>query len=147
MQDSEGLRETGRFYGVSPVCIEGVAHDMMLDCSWDKGAEVILSWLNGLNKQQLVWHWSASKDLATGYLLKSPMSRRGHSKIWRLLYYILFHFQQILGAWALYLEFHCRNKNMLFLCLVGWHNVTVKYVLLNLLFLGMFDYCFWNYSG
>ncbi|XP_019080936.1 uncharacterized protein LOC100242848 isoform X2 [Vitis vinifera] len=52
--DSEGLRETGKFYGVSPVCIEGVAHDMMLDCSWEKGAEVILSWLNGLNKQHLI---------------------------------------------------------------------------------------------
>lgn len=56
-QDSEGLRETGKFYGVSPVCIEGVAHDMMLDCSWEKGAEVILSWLNGLNKQHLIWPW------------------------------------------------------------------------------------------
>nr|AFK45210.1 unknown [Lotus japonicus] len=48
--DAEGLRETAKFYGVSPVCVEGVAHDMMLDTSWEKGAEVILSWLNGLNK-------------------------------------------------------------------------------------------------
>ncbi|XP_057481406.1 uncharacterized protein LOC130768387 isoform X1 [Actinidia eriantha] len=48
--DTEGLKETGRFYGVSPVCIEGVAHDLMLDCSWEKGAKAILSWLNGLNK-------------------------------------------------------------------------------------------------
>ncbi|KAF8399111.1 hypothetical protein HHK36_014976 [Tetracentron sinense] len=47
--DAEGLSETARFYGVSPVCIEGVAHDMMLDCSWEKGAQVILSWLNDLN--------------------------------------------------------------------------------------------------
>ncbi|KAJ7975741.1 Alpha/beta hydrolase family protein [Quillaja saponaria] len=47
--DAEGLRETGRFYGVSPVCVEGVAHDMMLDSSWEKGAKVILSWLNGLS--------------------------------------------------------------------------------------------------
>ncbi|GAV89542.1 Abhydrolase_6 domain-containing protein [Cephalotus follicularis] len=46
--DAEGLNETGRFFGVNPVCIEGVAHDMMLDCSWEKGAEVILSWLNSL---------------------------------------------------------------------------------------------------
>ncbi|XP_075501427.1 uncharacterized protein LOC142539689 isoform X1 [Primulina tabacum] len=37
--DAEGLSETGKFYGVSPVCIEGVAHDMMLDCSWVKGLE------------------------------------------------------------------------------------------------------------
>ncbi|KAI3950606.1 hypothetical protein MKX01_012933 [Papaver californicum] len=44
--DSKGLRETAMFYGVEPVCIEGIAHDMMLDCSWDKGAHVILSWLS-----------------------------------------------------------------------------------------------------
>ncbi|GKU97581.1 hypothetical protein SLEP1_g10713 [Rubroshorea leprosula] len=48
--DAEGLSETGRFYSVSPICIEGVAHDMMLDCSWEKGAKVILSWLNGLKQ-------------------------------------------------------------------------------------------------
>ncbi|XP_019173115.1 PREDICTED: uncharacterized protein LOC109168522 isoform X2 [Ipomoea nil] len=47
--DFEGLDETGRFYGVSPVCIEGVAHDLMLDCSWQKGAEEILLWLSRLN--------------------------------------------------------------------------------------------------
>ncbi|KAK2986799.1 hypothetical protein RJ640_011024, partial [Escallonia rubra] len=46
--DAEGLGETGRFYSVPPVCLEGVAHDMMLDCSWEKGANVILSWLNSL---------------------------------------------------------------------------------------------------
>ncbi|PPR97700.1 hypothetical protein GOBAR_AA22963 [Gossypium barbadense] len=48
--DAEGLNETGRFYNVTPICIEGVAHDMMLDCSWGEGANVILSWLNGLNR-------------------------------------------------------------------------------------------------
>ncbi|WCJ25368.1 alpha/beta-Hydrolases superfamily protein [Euphorbia peplus] len=48
--DSEGLDETGRFYGVPAVSVEGVAHDMMLDCAWDKGAEVILSWLTGLSR-------------------------------------------------------------------------------------------------
>ncbi|KAM4123808.1 hypothetical protein ACB094_01G184600 [Castanea mollissima] len=48
--DAEGLRETGRFYGVSPVNVERVAHDVMLDCSWEKGAKVILSWLTALNK-------------------------------------------------------------------------------------------------
>ncbi|KAJ1391430.1 Alpha/Beta hydrolase fold [Sesbania bispinosa] len=47
--DEEGLKETAKFYGVSPICVEGVAHDMMLDTSWEKGAEVILSWLNGLD--------------------------------------------------------------------------------------------------
>ncbi|XP_061977207.1 uncharacterized protein LOC133698336 isoform X3 [Populus nigra] len=39
--DTEGLNETGRFYGVSPICVEGVAHDMMLDCSWEKEDEVV----------------------------------------------------------------------------------------------------------
>nr|XP_043606767.1 uncharacterized protein LOC122578795 [Erigeron canadensis] len=46
--DTKGLEETASFYGVQPVCVEGVAHDMMLDCSWEKGAEVILSWIKGL---------------------------------------------------------------------------------------------------
>ncbi|KAL8549798.1 hypothetical protein ACS0TY_008580 [Phlomoides rotata] len=50
--DAEGLNETGKFYGVSPVSLEGVAHDMMLDCSWEKGAQVILSWLPSLDRQQ-----------------------------------------------------------------------------------------------
>ncbi|XP_068636824.1 uncharacterized protein [Aristolochia californica] len=48
--DVEGLNETARHYGVPPVCIDGVAHDMMLDVSWKKGAQVILSWLNSLDK-------------------------------------------------------------------------------------------------
>ncbi|CAE6206612.1 unnamed protein product [Arabidopsis arenosa] len=50
--DDEGLKETGRFYEVEPVCIECVAHDMMLDCSWEKGAEVLLSWLCDLSKPE-----------------------------------------------------------------------------------------------
>ncbi|XP_058736267.1 uncharacterized protein LOC131608753 [Vicia villosa] len=50
--DAEGLKETAEFYGESPVYVEGVAHDMMLDTSWEKGAEVILSWLKGLHNQQ-----------------------------------------------------------------------------------------------
>nr|XP_027078888.1 uncharacterized protein LOC113702099 isoform X2 [Coffea arabica] len=49
--DMEGLNETGRFYGVSPICLEGVAHDMMLDCSWEKGAEALLLWLSGSDKE------------------------------------------------------------------------------------------------
>lgn len=48
--DAEGLKETGQFYGVSPICVEAVAHDMMLDCLWDNGAKVILSWLKDLKK-------------------------------------------------------------------------------------------------
>ncbi|XP_023634085.1 uncharacterized protein LOC17880669 [Capsella rubella] len=50
--DDEGLMETGRFYNVEPVCIEDVAHDLMLDCSWEKGAEVLLSWLCELSKPE-----------------------------------------------------------------------------------------------
>lgn len=50
LQDAQGLSETCSFYGVSPVCVEGVAHDMMLDCSWEKGASVILSWLDDLRR-------------------------------------------------------------------------------------------------
>ena len=47
----EGLNETGRFCGASPICLEGVAHDMMLDCSWEKGAEALLLWLSGSDKE------------------------------------------------------------------------------------------------
>ncbi|CAH1413512.1 unnamed protein product [Lactuca virosa] len=46
--DEKGLEETGSFYCVEPVCLEGVAHDMMLDCSWEKGAQVMLSWIKSL---------------------------------------------------------------------------------------------------
>ncbi|XP_008444432.3 uncharacterized protein LOC103487757 [Cucumis melo] len=46
--DGEGLNETGRFYNVTPICVQGVAHDMMLDCSWQKGAQAILTWLDCL---------------------------------------------------------------------------------------------------
>ncbi|KAG5096246.1 hypothetical protein JHK84_051834 [Glycine max] len=48
--DAEGLKETAKFYGVPPVCVDAIAHDMMLDVSWEKGAEVIFSWLNGSEK-------------------------------------------------------------------------------------------------
>ncbi|KAG1334771.1 putative pheophorbidase [Cocos nucifera] len=52
--DVEGLYETAKFYDVQPVCVEGVAHDMMLDSSWEKGAEIILSWLKNLHYEQIV---------------------------------------------------------------------------------------------
>lgn len=48
LQDAKGLDETGKFYGVTPVCVDGVAHDMILDCEWEKGANAILSWLTTL---------------------------------------------------------------------------------------------------
>lgn len=50
--DAQGIRETGEYYDVPPIFVEGVAHDMMLDCSWEKGADVILSWLKGLRRDQ-----------------------------------------------------------------------------------------------
>ncbi|KAF3788832.1 hypothetical protein EJ110_NYTH20156 [Nymphaea thermarum] len=49
--DYQGIEETAKFYGVSPVRVEGVAHDMMLDSAWEKGAHVILSWLGELDKE------------------------------------------------------------------------------------------------
>ncbi|XP_072958715.1 uncharacterized protein [Typha angustifolia] len=52
--DTEGLCETAKFYDVQPVNVEGLAHDMMLDCSWEKGAEVILSWLKSASKAQTI---------------------------------------------------------------------------------------------
>lgn len=52
--DTEGLYETAKFYDVLPVCVEGVAHDMMLDSSWAKGAEIILSWLKNLHNDQIL---------------------------------------------------------------------------------------------
>ena len=36
---------------MQPVCVEGVAHDMMLDCSWEKGAEIM--WWYGLSNMLL----------------------------------------------------------------------------------------------
>ncbi|RWW22215.1 hypothetical protein GW17_00013598, partial [Ensete ventricosum] len=51
--DTEGLQETARFYGVQAVCVEGVAHDMMLDTTWEKGAQTFLSWLQELQRYQV----------------------------------------------------------------------------------------------
>lgn len=53
MQDKEGLHETAKFYDVQAVSVEGVAHDMMLDSSWEKGAETILSWFKSSIKQPI----------------------------------------------------------------------------------------------
>ncbi|XP_020251828.1 uncharacterized protein LOC109829129 isoform X2 [Asparagus officinalis] len=51
--DKEGLHETAKFFDVQEVSIQGVAHDIMLDSSWEKGAETILSWLKSSSKQPL----------------------------------------------------------------------------------------------
>ncbi|XP_078177387.1 alpha/beta-Hydrolases superfamily protein isoform X2 [Carex rostrata] len=47
--DMEGLHETAKFYDVESVCVKGVAHDMMLDCGWEKGAQIVLSWIRNLS--------------------------------------------------------------------------------------------------
>ncbi|XP_064979988.1 uncharacterized protein LOC135622251 isoform X1 [Musa acuminata AAA Group] len=51
--DTEGLQETATFYGVQAVCVEGVAHDVMLDSRWEKGAQTFLSWLQELQRDQI----------------------------------------------------------------------------------------------
>lgn len=48
----EGLHETAKFYDVESVCVEGVAHDMMLDCGWEKGAQIVLSWIRNLSANE-----------------------------------------------------------------------------------------------
>ncbi|KAD7117750.1 hypothetical protein R6Q59_005725 [Mikania micrantha] len=47
--DAKGLDETGSFYDVEPVRVEGVAHDVMLDPLWEKGAQLIKSWIQNLD--------------------------------------------------------------------------------------------------
>ncbi|KAG6470651.1 hypothetical protein ZIOFF_071728 [Zingiber officinale] len=48
--DAKGLQETSRFYNVQPVCVSGVAHDMMLDSLWEKGAQILLVWLRDFDE-------------------------------------------------------------------------------------------------
>ncbi|XP_042448370.1 uncharacterized protein LOC122033422 [Zingiber officinale] len=48
--DAKGLQETSRFYNVQPVCVSGVAHDMMLDSLWEKGAQILLFWLRDFDE-------------------------------------------------------------------------------------------------
>lgn len=43
--DESDVRSTGRFYGLAPVMIQGIGHDMMLDTRWKEVAEAILHWL------------------------------------------------------------------------------------------------------
>ncbi|XP_008807089.1 uncharacterized protein LOC103719564 [Phoenix dactylifera] len=51
--DAEELYETANFCDLQPVCMEGVAHDVMLDSLWEKGAEIMLSWLKNLHNELL----------------------------------------------------------------------------------------------
>ncbi|XP_042475159.1 uncharacterized protein LOC122057201 [Macadamia integrifolia] len=51
VHDAQCLGVAAIFYVMHPVCVEGIAHDMLLDCSWESGAEFILSGLNNLKKQ------------------------------------------------------------------------------------------------
>lgn len=75
-QDGEGLKETGRFYEVSPVCVEGVAHDMMLDWSWEKGAEEVLAWVNRFSKHIQV-RWSENAIMNVRKHTCEPKCRMG----------------------------------------------------------------------
>ncbi|KAJ3692374.1 hypothetical protein LUZ60_012724 [Juncus effusus] len=46
--DEEGLKETAKFYDVEAIFVHDVAHDMMIDFEWKKGAQIILSWIQNL---------------------------------------------------------------------------------------------------
>ncbi|KAH8933749.1 hypothetical protein BDL97_18G046400 [Sphagnum fallax] len=43
--DWQAAEETAAFYGTTPQCVTGVAHDMMLDICWKDAAQVLLQWL------------------------------------------------------------------------------------------------------
>ena len=43
--DLEGVKETARFLGVSPVFIPDLYHDVMLGPKWIKSAEIIAQWV------------------------------------------------------------------------------------------------------
>jgi hypothetical protein len=43
--DWQAAEETAAFYGTTPHCVTGVAHDMMLDICWKDAAQVLLRWL------------------------------------------------------------------------------------------------------
>eukprot|EP00899_Mesostigma_viride_P021652 jgi/Mesvir1/29489/Mv14030-RA.1 len=50
--DKEGVDELAAAYGVKPVIIAGMAHDVMLDTKWIMAADAIIKWLkdSGLSK-------------------------------------------------------------------------------------------------
>lgn len=49
--DLEGSQETAEWYGTEPVVISGSAHDLMLDTAWERAAEALQSWLDGLDAE------------------------------------------------------------------------------------------------
>lgn len=44
----EAVRETAAAYGVEPVEVGGVAHDLMLDARWESAARALEQWLSAL---------------------------------------------------------------------------------------------------
>jgi hypothetical protein len=46
--DAQGVRETAAAWGTSPVVLQGLAHDVMLDARWEEAAQTILAWLDKL---------------------------------------------------------------------------------------------------
>ena len=44
--DVEGVRETAAVWGVQPLLLPGLAHDVMLDTEWESAAEALGGWLD-----------------------------------------------------------------------------------------------------
>jgi alpha-beta hydrolase superfamily lysophospholipase len=42
------VRATATAYGVEPVLIDDLAHDVMLDPHWERAAEAVVDWLGSL---------------------------------------------------------------------------------------------------
>ncbi|ONK81467.1 uncharacterized protein A4U43_C01F29440 [Asparagus officinalis] len=75
--DKEGLHETAKFFDVQEVSIQGVAHDIMLDSSWEKGAETILSWLKSSSLSPVE---SPKKPLSPVQAVSVGEQRKGEKK-------------------------------------------------------------------
>ncbi len=48
--DREGVLETGRFFGVEPIFVPDLYHDVMLGPKWRATADILLSWLKSIRK-------------------------------------------------------------------------------------------------
>lgn len=44
--DERAVTETARAYGVDPVWLPGIGHDLMLDGGWEKPLSVVLDWID-----------------------------------------------------------------------------------------------------
>jgi hypothetical protein len=41
-----GIQDTAELYGVKPVLLEHMPHDVMLDVEWKQAAEAVADWLD-----------------------------------------------------------------------------------------------------